>query len=82
MQTLSRQIRRGNAVIAFNNVTKSNEVVQKKGTPKTKWNHAVKNRLKFTEDEYCENCLAINPKNKKQVESNKEKKRKYEKTLK
>lgn len=30
MQTLSRQIRRGNAVIAFNNVTKSNEVVQKK----------------------------------------------------
>lgn len=54
MQSLSRQIRRGNAHIVFNNVTKSMETVQKRGTTKTKWNFAKKNAMQATEDNYRE----------------------------
>lgn len=54
MQSLSRAIRRNNAVLAFNNVTKQMNPVWKRGSTREKWLNAVKNRLSLTEQEYCE----------------------------
>ena len=42
MQSLSRQLKRGNAVMVFSEVTKQIEVVSKLGTPSIQWNRAVK----------------------------------------
>ena len=81
MQSLSRQIRRGNAHIVFNNVTKSMEIVQKRGTSKTKWDYSVKNKMSLSEDQFCEQSFKINPKNKRKVEEMQKKKRYYEKKL-
>lgn len=54
MQSASRMIKRGNAVIAFDEVTKQNEFVAKRGTSKKIWAWAVKNEMKLTEHEYRE----------------------------
>ena len=43
-QSLTRAIRRGNAVIAFDNVLKTNTVVFKKGSTVKRWNWATHNR--------------------------------------
>jgi cell wall assembly regulator SMI1 len=52
MQSTRRQIKRGGAVIAFNNVSKSAEIITKKHTSSRMWNGAVKNRMLHAEDEY------------------------------
>ena len=43
-QSLSRAIRRGNAVLYFNNITKSTEMIWKKGEPRVRWDFALRNR--------------------------------------
>ena len=43
-QSLTRAIKRGNAVIAFNNVLKTNTVVFRKGSTAESWNWATLNR--------------------------------------
>lgn len=54
MQSLSRQIRRGNAYIYFDNVTKAVEVMQKHGTSHVLYRRMKINRLPEHEREYCE----------------------------
>lgn len=54
MQSVRRQIKRGNAVIAFNNVTKSAEIIQKKGTDSNIWIYALKNRISESEEVYID----------------------------
>ena len=46
MQSLSRAIERGNAVIYFDLVTKTNKVCYKKGSTESEWKNALKNALK------------------------------------
>lgn len=43
-QSLTRAIKRGNAVIAFDNVSKTNTVVFRKGSTAESWNWATLNR--------------------------------------
>ncbi len=43
-QSLTRAIKRGNAVIAFDNVSKTNTVVFEKGSTAESWNWAKLNR--------------------------------------
>lgn len=43
-QSVTRAIRRGNAVIAFDSVSKTNNLVYKKGSTKEQWRLANKNR--------------------------------------
>lgn len=43
-QSLTRAIKRGNAVITFDNATKTNTVVFKKGSTDESWNWAKLNR--------------------------------------
>ncbi|MDR2920601.1 MAG: hypothetical protein LBV72_14710 [Tannerella sp.] len=45
MQSLRRAIKRGNAVIAFNHVTKRNEPVWRKGTELKQWKYALQNAV-------------------------------------
>lgn len=52
MQSLRRQIKRGNAVIAFDSVTKSEYVCAKRGSTEAEWRFANSNRMKFSEEEY------------------------------
>lgn len=54
MQSVRRQIKRGNAVIAFNNVTKSAEIISKKGTDSNIWIYALKNRISESEEVYID----------------------------
>lgn len=54
MQSLSRQIRRGNAYFYFDNVTKTVEVMQKRGTSRLLYLRMQGNRLPEREREYCE----------------------------
>jgi len=54
MQSIRRQIRRGNAVVAFNNVTKSAEIIQKRHSSKDVWSYAVRNRLSESQYVYID----------------------------
>lgn len=54
MQSLSRQIRRGNAYFYFDNVTKTVEVMQKRGTSRSLYLGMQNNRLPEREREYWE----------------------------
>lgn len=54
MQSLSRQIRRGNAYIYLDNATKTVEVMQKRGTYRALYRRMQINRLPEHEREYCE----------------------------
>lgn len=65
MQSLSRQIRRGNAHIVFNNVTNTMEIVEKRGTNKKKWDYTVKNAMSATEEEFCNQSFKCNSKNRR-----------------
>lgn len=53
MQSLSRAIKRGNAHLRFNKVTKQVVAIWKRGTTKKVWNSAVKEALPATEENYC-----------------------------
>ncbi|MDR0560580.1 MAG: hypothetical protein LBG92_10445 [Prevotellaceae bacterium] len=44
-QSLMRAIRRGNAVVFYNSVTKQAEVCYRKGSFAGRWKTALKNRL-------------------------------------
>lgn len=54
MQSLSRQLRRGNAYIYFNNVTNTVEIMWKKGTDRKFYHSFLRNRLKDSEQRYCD----------------------------
>ena len=54
MQSLSRAIKRGNAVLYFNEVTKSIEAVWKRGSTSSRWNHAEKNHCEDEETKYLQ----------------------------
>lgn len=54
MQGLSRQLRQGNAYLYFDNVTKTVEVMQKRGTSRVLYCRMQINRLPEHEREYCE----------------------------
>lgn len=54
MQSLSRAIRRGKAYIYFDNVTKTIEVMRKRGTNRATFRAFQKNRLTGYEQRYCE----------------------------
>ena len=58
-QSLSRAIRRHNAVIVFNEVFKTNEVVYKKGETNQRWYYACKNKLTDEQDKYL--AMATRP---------------------
>ena len=45
MQSLTRAIKRGNAVIAYDGVTRRYEPVWRKGTEKKQWRHAKRNSM-------------------------------------
>lgn len=45
MQSLSRAINRGNAVLTFSSVFQRVEPIHKRSTPAKVWNEAVKNQL-------------------------------------
>lgn len=55
MQSIRRQIKRGNAVLALNAVTHGLQVVQKKGTEKDVWRNAIRDRADASEQEYMDN---------------------------
>lgn len=55
MQSIRRQIKRGNAVLALNAVTHGLQVVQKTGTEKDVWKNAIRNRADVSEQEYMDN---------------------------
>ncbi len=57
--SLRRQIKRGKAIIVFDNVVKQNKVVFKKGTPRSIWAWSVKN--KNTEEQDRQNALITMP---------------------
>ena len=54
MQSLRRQIKRGNAVLAFNAVSKKVDVFTRKNTNSKIWNYAVRNRMEASEDVYMD----------------------------
>lgn len=54
MQSLSRAIRLGQAYIYFDNVTKTIEVMRKRGTKWKIFRDFQKNRLTGYEQRYCE----------------------------
>lgn len=75
MQSVSRRLRRGNAVITFSEITKQNELIDKKGTEAKLWKHAVRNQLKEAAISYC---LSITkPITADIIEKAREKKKKY-----
>lgn len=55
MQSLSRALRRGSAVLVFNQVTKAVEPVWRKNTTRERWSYAKRDKLEATADNYCEN---------------------------
>jgi len=57
--SLRRQIKRGKAIIVFDNVVKQNKIVLKKGTPRSIWDWSVKN--KNTEEQDRQNALITIP---------------------
>ena len=52
MQSLSRAIGRGNAVLTFSSVYKRVEPIYKRGTFAKVWNEAVKNQMSDLQDSY------------------------------
>ena len=54
MQSLSRQIKRGNAYIYFDNMTKDVKVMHKRGTNRKTYKAFLKNRLLGYEQQYCD----------------------------
>lgn len=52
MQSLSRQIKRGNAVIYFDFVTKKPEIQQKRDSTPKQWRHALLNASEEAMDAY------------------------------
>lgn len=48
MQSVSRAIKRGNAIMVFDNVHKRFEVVMKKGTELKKWEWSLRNQIPYT----------------------------------
>lgn len=54
MQSLRRQIKRGNAVLTFDNVTKSLQTVTRRGSEHESWRNALKNRMEYSEEIYME----------------------------
>ena len=57
MQSISRALRRNNAVMSFDNIQKRVKTVMKRGTPKKEWQYAVKMRMSLTEEEYCNSIV-------------------------
>jgi hypothetical protein len=57
MQSLTRQIRRGNAYIYYDNVTKNMEVMQKRGCDRRLWWGMMKNRDVDFENRYCDGIV-------------------------
>ena len=57
MQSLRRQLKRGNAVFVQNFVTKEVETIRRKGTPKKVWNRAKNDRFLGFEQEYCDRVV-------------------------
>lgn len=55
MQSVRRAIKRGNAVMAFDNVTKQVYVSYKKGTDRKSRSIALRDRMLASEDSYCRN---------------------------
>lgn len=55
MQSIRRQIKRGNAVLTLNAVTHGLQVVQKKGTEKDVWRNAIRDRADASEQQYMDN---------------------------
>lgn len=55
MQSIRRQIKRGNAILALNAVTHGLQVVQKTGTEKDVWRNAIRDRADASEQEYMDN---------------------------
>lgn len=55
MQSLSRALRRGSAVLVFNQITKTVEPVCRKNTTRKRWSCAKRDKLEATVDNYCEN---------------------------
>lgn len=55
MQSVSRVLRRENAVMIFDNVSKRTETVFKKGSESKFWSWAVRNKLEYSMQNYCEN---------------------------
>ena len=53
--SLSRKLRRGTACIVLNSVTKSSEIVMKKGSTKKQWDWALKNMSIASEQSYNAN---------------------------
>jgi hypothetical protein len=54
MQSKSRAIRRGHAVLALDSVTKRTEFYTEKGTGQSAWDWAKKKRSPEAESRYCE----------------------------
>ncbi len=52
MQSLSRAIGRGNAVLTFSSVYNRVEPIYKRGTPSKGWSEAVKNQLSDLQASY------------------------------
>lgn len=52
MQSLSRAISRGNAVLTFSSVHKRVETIHERATPAKVWNEAVKNQLLDLQAQY------------------------------
>ena len=57
MQSLRRAIKRGNAILAFNNLTKGIDTVLKRNTPATYWRSIQKWRVLETEKEYIDGVV-------------------------
>ena len=47
MQSLNRAVKRGNAVIYFDSVTKTIKVCYKKGSTEPEWGNVLKDRVKI-----------------------------------
>lgn len=55
MQSVSRALRRGNAVMILDSVSKRIETVFKKGTESNIWSLSVSNKLEYSMQNYCDN---------------------------
>lgn len=55
MQSVSRALRRGNAVMILDSVSKRIETVFKKGTESKICNWSVRNKLEYSMQNYCDN---------------------------
>lgn len=52
MQSIARQLKRGNAVIYFNRVTRSPEIVVKRGAWRESWYNAHRNQMEEERNRY------------------------------